>query len=372
MSSSTKARAGTLLVLVLGLGACSRGSAPAPAGMGAQSRPDRAAFDFEAALKRLTSDQEGMQRLAFAELRQNWASIRDDVARLGQRKEVAERAAGGYLLYKLADKSDAAAVRAYLRDPETEIRMLAVATVSRLHDGASVPALAENALTARYVECQTIMATMRELAPGAAERVCKELSRSDDWAKRRVAAQTLGTIEKLEDPEVLASLVDDEVWLVRLDAIGAAGSRRVAAARPRLVAGRHDVDPRMRAAIAQALGKLADPGDVAAVAEIAISDADADVRCEAAEALGGFGEEAALPSLEKILSFADEVRNVRRAAAGSVCSFRGERARRVLKALTKDSDSRIREDAAQALEAATQSAGSPPPAPTRAEGQPGR
>jgi hypothetical protein len=117
---------------------------------------------------------------------------------------------------------------------------------------------------------------------------------------------------------------------------------------PPLIAALSDVDPKIRAAAAEALGEVDDGDAIAPLGKALAQDGDSDVRTAAAEAMGEQGDTAAFAPLGKAL-VQDGDSDVRAAAAEALGEIGSPEAVPLLRAGLKDADSAVREAVVNAL-----------------------
>ena len=102
-------------------------------------------------------------------------------------------------------------------------------------------------------------------------------------------------------PRLISLLSDSDSW-VRMAAARALGEVRNRSAVPALIGNLADADERVRELAVWALSELKDNRAVAALCHVLLSDARADVRRGAAEALGEIRSADALPALKQALN----------------------------------------------------------------------
>jgi len=109
-----------------------------------------------------------------------------------------------------------------------------------------------------------------------------------------------------------------------------------------------DPDPRVRVAVAEALGACGDPTSLAALVPL-LADPHPDVRRAAANSLGCLGDPRAAGPLAAALSQPDQPLLVRRALASALARAPHPEAQPTLAAVLNDPDPQVRGFAAQAL-----------------------
>jgi HEAT repeat protein len=217
--------------------------------------------------------------------------------------------------------------------------------------------------------------------PDAVQKLVEALD-GDDRDKRAAAASRLAEIEDRTTIPALLRRLRDEDWRVREEAARALGKMKAAAAVvgllecirmgrpgpfgggngnavftdaikeigplavPVLVDALSDEDPRMRLAIIDLLGDLAEPDAVPALAG-ALRDPEWRVRWQAADALGKMGNTAAVPDLVEMLT--DNNKDVRISVAYALGRIGHISAVEGLVKLLHDREWRVRWGAAEAL-----------------------
>ncbi len=225
------------------------------------------------------------------------------------------------------------------------------------------------------------LSSIKSDEPDAVQKLVEALD-GDDRDKRAAAASRLAEIEdKTAIPALLRRLRDDD-WRVREEAARALGKMKAAAAVvgllecirvgrpgpfgggngssvfsdaikeigplavPVLIDALSDEDPRMRLAIIDLLGDMAEPEAVPALAG-ALRDPEWRVRWQAADALGKMGSTTAVPDLVDML--ADSNKDVRISVAYALGRIGHVSAVEGLVKLLQDREWRVRWGAAEAL-----------------------
>jgi HEAT repeat protein len=230
--------------------------------------------------------------------------------------EPAVRAGVLELLEHLEGVRFAPMLRTCLEDANLGVRRQAAASLCRLRDTASVPALC--ALT----DCDdmklrsTAISGLSEMGdPRAVAPLCHVLENAhqrDEAALRADAATGLGRLRATAAVPALSTALLDPFFLVRFAAAEALGRTGHATAISGLEAGIGDSDAEVRATVAQALGRIGTPEAGPGLLTL-LHDRDPDVRVVAAEALGAAGIEASIPDLCRALD--DPESAVRRESA---------------------------------------------------------
>lgn len=248
-----------------------------------------------------------------------------------------------------AGRSDRPGLRrkgeAMLRDRQEPVAAMAAAMLGELEDPASVGPLAE-ALERGGLRLRKSAAwALGEIEDVKALPSLRRALRDQDPVVRAIAANSLGNIESADAAEDLERLVgSDPDRRVRLEAIEALGDIEaprsanalgavldgsdieLAIAAAEAISNLDDLqqapaaltraaaspDPRLRLAVANALGNIADPATTEALTRL-LADANPEVRRAAVEGLGGIGSRESVPALTRALSDTDA--EVRRAVA---------------------------------------------------------
>ena len=128
---------------------------------------------------------------------------------------------------------------------------------------------------------------------------------------RRNAAWAIGELTNMFPgerasavPQLITLLTDRDEW-VQMAAARSLGELRDGRALPQLLVTLTDQDWRVRQLVTWALSEMKDAGAVAALCNVLLSDARAEVRRGAAEALGEISNAEALPSLKQALNDAE-------------------------------------------------------------------
>jgi HEAT repeat protein len=143
--------------------------------------------------------------------------------------------------------------------------------------------------------------------------------------------------------DLLGQLLEDSVWLVQQDAIESVGTRRLQDRRKALVSLRDHKEWPVRAAVAEALARMAVPADGPVVAAIASTDPEKYARKAAAAALGAFPSSATLDTIERILGNHDEDHGVKEGALESAITIGGPRVQTLLALALTSSDEEFAE-----------------------------
>jgi HEAT repeat protein len=160
---------------------------------------------------------------------------------------------------------------------------------------------------------------------------------------RRAAAESLGAIGDPQAVPPLLLALEDEHWSVRCAAAGALGRIRSGKSLPALLARLQDDDQTVRRAAVAALGEL---GDTRAAGRLVAALQDAGLQGAALEALRRMGS-AALGELEK--AFAGATAEARRLIVDLAGRMEDPHARRLLLAALADDSAQVRTEAALAL-----------------------
>jgi HEAT repeat protein len=335
---------------VVAMAACSSETQQEPQAAAAAAAPTLAGPpSFPALFAELLSRQAGTRREAIEAFREHWHPARDFVTGQTQAADASRRTAATWLLAQLGAAEDLPQLRSLLHDETESVRLMALQGIDRLHDATSAPILAERAENASFDEACQLLATLARLKPAAAEAACARLVTSEDWARRRAAARTLGELESASSALPLLARLQDRMWLVQAEAAKAAGLRRLMAAHPRLLELMKAEQYQLRAAATTALGYLRQPGDLAGVEALARADRDAEVRIAAIEALAGFPEATILPALTAKLGAADEEDEVREAALRTLAGLESTEAKARLSTILEQGDARLRKLAERVL-----------------------
>jgi HEAT repeat protein len=257
---------------------------------------------FELDLHGLLSGHGETRRRAFDRFAAGWADLRMQVADLARSPDRPRRLACAYLLAQLGDLGDLPAMRRLLGDGWDAVRMTVLPGIVRLRDHASLTELASIVEKAAYEELCRLLPAVAQIDAAAGEALCMRLANDERWARRRAAAQCLGTLQTPRSAIRLLGLLADGVWSVQVDAVDSCGHRRLADAREPLRALRTHPEWQVRAAVATALGAIGVSQDLEAVASLATDDANKYVRRAGLAALGGFAGDLPLTLLETAVS----------------------------------------------------------------------
>lgn len=205
--------------------------------------------------------------------------------------------------------------------------------------------------------------------------------RSDDPAQRLEAMLELADHD---DPQILAQLVPrvhDPDPQVRAEAIGVMGDKRVESAREELFKALEGADVGVRAAAAEALGKLRGQGVLQALTGLLSRERDVELRRGVLSGLGLLKEEGATRVIAGVLGSPDEAPAVRAVAAWALAELRSTGAEEAVAAALSPANAGVPQMQCAALHALAQLAGgpkggaaeAPPPAMVAAfEAQPGQ
>lgn len=281
---------------------------------------------------RLTSDDAVVRRLALIELAELederhapwliWALSDHDAS-------VREEAAARLANWEQPDTVEALA-RA-LTDEAEPVRRAAAHSLAELKHAESghllLPVLAA---TTDGFTCASILRALRELRLPASCELALKLSSAHEAAVRLEAVAVLGWLKlppalplladvvlRDEDPEVrraaagalgyaegdaalhaLAAALRDSAWPVREEAATTLGKLKLQGALEALIASLSDDYWQVRQKAARALGRLKQPRAVSPLIELALGHSSANLRKEAAIALGEIGDPSARPALE--------------------------------------------------------------------------
>ncbi|MGW7303648.1 fumarate reductase/succinate dehydrogenase flavoprotein subunit [Streptomyces sp. NPDC054829] len=281
------------------------------------------------------------------------------------------------LLALAEEEPDLAALNGYLTDPEPSVRRTAVTVLTETVPLGTGPRLARALADPDAGVRTAAVASLRELAetlpaePALRDGLAAALSEADP-AVRAAALDVLRAL-RLGDAELFARSLSDSDIAVRIAAaralvsVDAAADVARAAADPSrevrvtvakalatlgagaaLVPLLDDPDVLVRGAAYEGLGTTGCPADLAARAELALTDPAWQVRAGAAAALSAADPGPAVPALAKALS--DGNADVRKAAVLALTRHRGvDDARSALATATTDSDADVRAYAARAL-----------------------
>jgi HEAT repeat protein len=234
------------------------------------------------------------------------------------------RAAAAQALGKLAESSGpvvAAAVTAAMKDPETNMRLGAIATVAQMGaEGVSAaPALVERLSDPQAAVKQAAQDALVALGVPTIPALRAALANPAITAD---AALVLAHFGELGAPALVEALSAEPV-AQRLAATAALGEMGPAAASSAMVLAKalHDPEPRVRASAARALGRMGGGagGTVSNLIE-ALKDRDDSVRANAAQALGGIGAVGVVANPSLVAALSDPSPAVRAAAAAALAT----------------------------------------------------
>jgi HEAT repeat protein len=249
----------------------------------------------------------------------------------------------------------------YLRDPNENVRAVAVAALGRLTALEALPRLVRLSRDESAWVRQSLAETLGLLGSASPEAGRRRrwfrrrrraagpgwLARWTGWARRKLPPQELAVA-------TLRSLLADPATQVRVQAAAGLGKIGTAAqvATPELIAMLRDADESVRCQAAEALGQLGGSAEetVNALAEL-LQDPSAAVQAAAAKALGALKHEAAeaVPSLVPLLQDPDEgVRKTAAQAIGEIGTVTEEAAPDLVAGLASQ-DNVIRAQTAEAL-----------------------
>ena len=305
---------------------------------------------FELTLAAAMSQRPENRRRAVGILRAHWSDVRADVARLAGHDSVAKRMAGAYLMANLGSEEDLPALRKFLRDRSTAVLKQALPGVSRLEDRASIPLLREVASSAEYDVLLVVVGFLIEMDPAIGESECRSLAEDDDWARRRAAAQLAAALETQESAAIIASLLDDRVWQVQVDAAEAVGHRGLRSERDRLIELLEHHDWQVRAAAAAALPKVGRHDDVQIIDSVVFGDAEKKVRQAAAGSLAYFSEDQALDVIDRVLADPGQHPKVKRSALSALGQIDADEARARFKRALRSKDHSVSKQAEWVLQ----------------------
>ncbi|HYC52790.1 MAG TPA: M56 family metallopeptidase [Gemmatimonadaceae bacterium] len=174
-----------------------------------------------------------------------------------------------------------------------------------------------------------------------------ELVRDTDVEVRREVADALSDLESADALATLITLSRDSDAEVRANAVNGLGSLEDPRALDALVAALKDANADVRSHAADGIHNIPEIKSAPRALIDALADADAEVRQNVAHALGGIGDEAAVPALKRALG--DTNVEVRRSVAEALSEIGGADAITALMGLLKDPDPDIRRTAAEAL-----------------------
>ncbi len=222
--------------------------------------------------------------------------------------------------------------------------------------------------------------------PWAVDALMKAL-KHEDYLVRCAAACALGELKERRAIKALTHSLQDSKAIVRQEAVGALGD--IGRGQPGLrsatleaqVAALQDPDPGVRRLTAVNLGDSRQDKWITFLADMLLEDSDSEVRLAAAEALGKIGKRPAIEPLTRALKsdrddavrqaaagslgrikdrrivdplasaiVGDESSGVRAAAARASIRFPCKRMLAALRAASRDDDTTVRSDAAQALD----------------------
>jgi HEAT repeat protein len=200
--------------------------------------------------------------------------------------EGASRAAILRGLRELREPTALAAAIAALDDPLPLARREAIGVLAYLRDARAIAAIAgriaDPSPEVRRAAAGALGFAQADALPVARQALLfalRERGGDKDWETREAAAATLG---KLLDPGsaegLIAALLLDEYWQVRLKAAHALGQIKARAAVPALLQALDHAMSNLRKEAANALGLIGDPSALPALQKLATDDPDIDVR----------------------------------------------------------------------------------------------
>lgn len=244
--------------------------------------------------------------------------------------DVDVRRAAANSLSNLQDPRAVPALVEALRDSDAEVRAAAARALGSLEDTRAVPGLVALLKDANKDVRQSALQALHSMPEGVPdEAILTAIADSDSDVREAAIGLALNRIQSHEDDETPADsryvtafvrLLSDASADTRRQAAEALGESRLKSAPSGLLAASRDKNADVRQSVAQALGSIGDAKAVSTLKEM-LADGNADVREAAVEALGEIRDQSALEALVGALKSSDPA--VRRAAAEAL-GQRGE------------------------------------------------
>ena len=328
-------------LLIAGFSGCGDPVGPPPSGVEVEIGL-AVAQGVERNLTALLSRSAADRRQAFETFKRHWTDVRREVVGMMNSESVSRRLAVAYLLAELGGKDDMSALQACLSDPSSRVRAQAIQGLVRRKDERCVASLVELARSGDYEEHQMVMAALVEIDEVQAIRLVPEFLEHSEWAKRRVAVQTAGSLSDAASAQGIVTALRDPVWMVREDAVVAVLRRNLVAARDEVVRLAGSEDWPIRAAAVRCLGSFGVPEDFATIERLVATDPEKKVRIAAVESLSGYPANDSVPVAVTVLEKPSEDLKVRRAAVRMLAAHGGELGRSKLRSLLIHGDPELK------------------------------
>lgn len=262
------------------------------------------------------------------------------------------RAAAARALARIKDPKTLPALRELVKDPNSTVRIGAIDGITEMKDREAVPVLLPLLSDKETRIRQFTLRALRLIGdPSAADAIRKVMREDKEKEVRSTAVVTLADLLGAKAIPEIAAVKDDLAAEVRFEAAGALGGLGTEAG-PALAGFLKDASQDVRVMAIRNLGQVGGPSVIPALADAA-KDADRKnqpVRLAVAEALGGIGHVNGLPALTRLA--ADAEPNVRQGAATALGRIGGDKAKKVLEGLLKDKVAGVRNAARRALDGA--------------------
>ncbi|MEL6776761.1 MAG: HEAT repeat domain-containing protein [Cyanobacteria bacterium J06597_16] len=185
------------------------------------------------------------------------------------------------------------------------LQLNALILLRKIHDAQALPYIAPFFDSANPVLREAAVVTLRYLNQVVRFEPALPLAKDDNETVRRSAILTLGHLSDDEVVPLLCSaLVTDADWQVRRNAAQSLDLHNTKAAIPAFISAMNDEHWQVRKFTARALQRVADDTAIPSLIK-ALSDEYSDVRRDAAIALGNLGNPDVLPALQQTLDDPD-------------------------------------------------------------------
>ncbi|HJR43213.1 MAG TPA: HEAT repeat domain-containing protein, partial [Gemmatimonadaceae bacterium] len=228
-------------------------------------------------------------------------------------REARVRVKAAWALGEIESPRAVEALGAALRDDNIEVRRMAIWALGEIESPQAVASLVPLLRDQDRETREKTAWALGEIESADAVQGLSAAVRDSEASVREMAVWALGEIESQTAVEPLTAALEDSAIGVRRRAVWAIGEIDGLSSAPRaLIAALTDGDREVRLHAARALGEIADPASVSALATAARGE-DEQLRRAAAEALAEIRDQAALDVLIELLKSDDA--EIRKAAA---------------------------------------------------------